>query len=797
MIKEVEWGLFINTNISYTIREDLSVFIPHIIETLFVETQCNTGSKNIIGVIYRPNTQPRADLDVFSETLSGILDIVTQQNRHCVLLGDFNIDNLKYNTHHKTNEFIDNLFSHGFMPFIHKPTRVTHQTATLLDHIYSNNLAHKSISGIILTDVSDHFGIYHIVHNRRKTHIHHANTRRIFSSQNQETFNELLRQTDFSDISQINCPQQAYNLFIDKYKTAFDIAFPLTQIKPCKRFVKREPWVSEGLLTSMRNKTKLFRKKLKQPSEHNIIKYKTFINQYNKLKRIMKTNYYRNMIEMNKHDMKKTWQILKQALGKLQNKSTFPQEFKIIGQTVTNKEDIAQEFNSYFATIGKITGQNVPQSIHHYSEYLVNPVPNSIFLEPINQQSVIEIVQKLNPKTSSGHDEIPTKVIKESINNFIDPITHILNLSLNTGVIPRQLKEAKVIPIYKASDPSLLQNYRPISLLPAFSKIFEKMIYNKIISFLNCQNILYKHQYGFRSKHSTIHPILHLLNHCGKMINTEPKELTLSVFCDLSKAFDVINRDILISKLEHYGLRGVLKDWIVNYLSDRTQFVDFDGHRSDLCDIDCGVPQGSILGPLLYLLYVNDISQASTANILSFADDTSLYISDRNLKTLYDRANVEINKLYQWFCANKLSLNAKKTNFIVLRSPWQKCNFDGLSLHINGVQLSQIGKDFNEPSIKFLGVYIDEHLSWKHHLSHINSKIARSLFMLKQVKHLLPINSLKTLYNYMIHPYITYGIIAWGSANASDLKRTFLLQKRAIRTINKAPYNGHTDPLFR
>ncbi len=246
-----------------------------------------------------------------------------------MLLGDFNIDNLKYKTHHKTNEFIDGLFSQGFMPFIHKPTRVTHQTATLLDHIYSNNLAHKSISGIILTDVFDHFGVYLIVHNKSKKHTYCRNTRRIFSSQNQETFNELLRQTDFSDISQLNCPQQAYNLFIDKYKASFDIAFPLTQIKSCKRFIKREPWVSEGLLTSMRNRSRLLRKKLKQPSEYNIVKYKTYINQYNKLKRIMKRNYYQNIIEVNKHDVKKTWKTLKQVIGKMPNKSNFPHEFKI------------------------------------------------------------------------------------------------------------------------------------------------------------------------------------------------------------------------------------------------------------------------------------------------------------------------------------------------------------------------------------------------------------------------------------------------------------------------------------
>jgi hypothetical protein len=173
------------------------------------------------------------------------------------------------------------------------------------------------------------------------------------------------------------------------------------------------------------------------------------------------------------------------------------------------------------------------------------------------------------------------------------------------------------------------------------------------------------------------------------------------------------------------------------------------------------------------------------------------FFGNANIYDLYETANTEVNNLYDWFCANKLSLNANKTKFIVLRPSHQTIDFNGLTVQINGVQLSQIGKDFEEQHTKFLGVNIDEHLSWKFHLKHINTKISRALFMIKQVKHLLPTESLKTLYYSMIHPYITYGILAWGNANRSEIKRTCLLQKRAIRIINKSLYNSHTDPLFK
>ncbi len=240
-------------------------------------------------------------------------------------------------------------------------------------------------------------------------------------------------------------------------------------------------------------------------------------------------------------------------------------------------------------------------------------------------------------------------------------------------------------------------------------------MFNKIMSFLNSQNILYQHQYGFRPKHQTTHPIIHLMNHCANTTNIHPKQFTASIMCDLSKAFDVINHDILLRKLDYCGIRGIAKKWIQNYLTNRSQYVEFQGHKSDLQNIDCGVPQGSILGPLLYLIYVNDISKSTNAHILSFADDTTIFLSDPNLQNLFQMANIEMNKLYAWFYSNKLSLNASKTKFIILRSPHQICDSLHMNISINGINIGQIGKQFEEVSTKFLGIHIDENLTWKPH----------------------------------------------------------------------------------
>ena len=227
-----------------------------------------------------------------------------------------------------------------------------------------------------------------------------------------------------------------------------------------------------------------------------------------------------------------------------------------------------------------------------------------MFLETVDQYDILKIVNKMKPKTSFGYDDISTKIIKDSILNILSPVTHIINRSLITGTVPDNLKIARIIPIHKAADPKLLKNYRPISLLPSLSKIYEKVMFHKIMSYLNSKDILYKHQYGFRPKCSTIHPILHFLKDCATDNNQLPRKATLSVLCDLSKAFDVINHEILFNKLEYYGIRGLPKLWIQNYLKNRTQFVDINGTKSSYSNIECGVPQGSILGPLLYLIYV-------------------------------------------------------------------------------------------------------------------------------------------------------------------------------------------------
>ena len=395
----------------------------------------------------------------------------------------------------------------------------------------------------------------------------------------------------------------------------------------------------------------------KRPIPENENKYKRYKHILNKATKVAEQDYYEDIFRKNKDNLSKSWKTLKDILNK-KRESTKSKVFNHNGKLLTRKMDIANGFNNYFVQTGPTLADNIPVVNRDALSYLGRRNVHTLFLEPVDQMEIGTIIKNL--KTSSpGWDHILPKIIKCTVNCCLKPLEHIINLSLITGIVPNQWKRANVIPLYKSDNPKIFNNYRPVSLLPVFSKVMEKVIYARCIKFLDKHSVLYNNQFGFRRNHSTGHALLLLMEKLA--IAHENNERTIGLFLDFSKAFDTVNYDILFRKLEHYGFRGTVLNWFKNYLSNRTQSVIYQKYSSVELNLRCGVPQGSVLGPLLFLLYIYDLAYVSNKlSPIMFADDSSFFLNGKDLNEMAAIFNQEMTEIVVWLRSNKLSLNVKK-----------------------------------------------------------------------------------------------------------------------------------------
>ena len=397
----------------------------------------------------------------------------------------------------------------------------------------------------------------------------------------------------------------------------------------------------------------------------------------------------------------------------------------------------------------------------------------------ISEQEILDIINLLANK-SSGPASIPLRLLKIAADLVVIPLCHIINISFSTGVFPDILKVAKVIPLHKGGSTQEVNNFRPISLLSIFDKILEKLMHKRLYTFLEEHDILFKNQFGFRKRSSTGHSLIEISEEIKESIDNG--KYGCGIFIDLKKAFDTVNHNILLMKLEHYGLRGPLLKWFETYLTGRKQFVYYNGVSSDIVSISCGVPQGSVLGPLLFLLYINDLPNISSK--LSFflsVDDTNIYYESTNLAEIENTVNAELKKLSQWLNLNRLALNVGKTNFVIFRSS-KKPLYHNVVLIMNRKALEQ--KDH----VKYLGVLMDEHLLWKPQISSISKKISRGVGILAKLRGHMDQKLLLCIYYSLVFSHLSYGVQAWGSACDSYLKELIVIQNKAVRILSGKQY---------
>ena len=780
----------LSSNSHFHTTTDLSLNINSEFEYIFAEIT-NLPKKLIIGEIYRvPNTNEQLSI----ERYENILQQFTQFNGDVIIGTDQNFNYINARTHNNTSQLLNTFITAGFLPTITKPTRITQTSATLIDHIYIKSKSLQNISsGILNMQISDHLPIFMFngivsAQKSKKTTI----VCRPMDIANIDLINQHINNINWNILENLDL-DQATCYTISQITTALNLHAPEKTIKLTYTNKLRQPWMSTALLKSSKTKDKLYKKFLLNPADNETLnKYTQYRNNYNTLKRISKQNYYAMQLEKYKFDSKNTWSILNNIIGKNNNKTSIADSFKLeCGTLITDPKDISNEFCKYFSEVGNKFASKIPQPKTPFNEYLKQKNKNSMFFTPTDPEEIQKTLSTLKPKNSHGHDNISSKLLKTLASSLKYPLSIIINKSLETGYVPESMKLAKVIPIYKSKDKALMSNYRPISLLPSISnKILEKIVHHRLYTFLMTQGILYDSQYGFRPKHSTVNAVTHFMSDIIRA--TENDKCSIAVLLDLSKAFDTIDHNILLKKLEFYGIRGVALEWFRSYLNDRTQYVSYKNVNSNHINISCGVPQGCVLGPLLFIIYTNDLPNSiQNSRCILFADDTTVYKSSSNIQDLIVSLETDLASLHDWFCANKLSLNVSKTNFMCF-SP--KLN-DRLPI-ITKINLG------NQPiervhSAKFLGIHMDDGLQWDEHINHISRKIASGCYAINSAKRFLSVSNLKQLYFSLVHSHISYGIILWGTAFKYKLRKLEIAQKRAIRNVLNAPYNSESTTLFK
>ena len=512
-------------------------------------------------------------------------------------------------------------------------------------------------------------------------------------------------------------------------------------------------------------------------------------------RRRLKRAYFKEKLEEKKGDLRATWEILGEALRgrKSVRGGDVCKFFESDGRGVTNGKEIANGFCNFYCNVGpELAAKIAKERGRDYKDYMGERVKENLIWRPTSPTEVEELCRGLESGKGMGWDGVSPRVIKAVATELSGPLSRLFNCCIREGYYPSSFKVARVVPVFKAEDPTKFSNYRPVSVLPVLSQIFERVLKTRLTEFMDRHEVIIPGQYGFRKRHSTAMAVLDMVEKV-RMAWAE-KKIALGVFIDLKKAFDTVDHRILLGKLEHYGIRGDSLKLLKSYLEDRTQYVCYGGFESERGAVECGVPQGSVLGPLFFIIYVNDMVRAAEdMNLVLFADDTSIFAKGRNYLELFNKVNKGLAELSKWFKCNKLTLNLKKTEYVFFGGPGRRITPLG-QLKIGNEVINRV------EGVRFLGVWVDEGLKWGEQIGKVKSKVSRLLGILGRAGAVLGGKLVHMLYNALVLPHLQYCLLLWGDFSEGRNKTLgeslMRCQKRYLGLIAERRGRYHADPLF-
>jgi hypothetical protein len=734
----------------------------------------------IVICIYRI---PKSNINIFFNLLENMLHKLYKRHQYKIIIaGDFNINTLKDTN--DTRELVRILQNYNFQLHIKDPTRIT----SCIDHIASNMTNVKA--NVHELGLSDHNTgqTLSFQYESKSTpiemwYIH----RRDLCDENIRKFCEYMKSLSWSEVYNLPNLNHAFDAFHDTFTLFYNLCFPVIRVKK-SNVEKRSSWITKGIQKAIVTKRHIRFIYYKTKKEQ----YKTLYHRYSKILKTCVKNAQKSANNLYLHRAKNkcraSWDLIQNKTSHTSTTNRIEQ-INLNGQIIQCKQEIAETFNDYFI--------NVTNNEYDHKKYNLNNVtnPSTIFLYPCDVTEITNIVKMLRPTKSVGYDGISTMVLKRCIGEIAPVLTYLIDFSFSTGIFPDRLKKTIVKPLYKKNSKEDLNNYRPIALLPVLSKIFERAMHVRITKFCDKHGIIVKNQNGFQIGKSTSLAAFNLIK--AIIDQVDKRKPVTAVFFDMSKAFDFVSHDRLLEKCEMYGIRGLALNWIKCYLCKRTQSVEVENingkniaYYSKSCfkEIKTGVPQGSVLGPLLFLLYINDLPLITRHECILFADDISLVIPcDVNTIELYNMdINNTINDMIMWMKINNLQPNLEKTKYV------QFYNRNGsvdINLKYNDEQIAETD------NILFLGILLDKNCSWKPQIDRICTKINRFVYVLRRLATLVNKSTALTAYHGYVASVLRYGLLLWG--NSCDINRVFVSQKKCVRAICRLPPRTSCRPLFK